>query len=402
MFYVLRFLRVLSALASVGAFAAYSPPGSPTFASLFSDEPRFDRPDDGMFAQFLDANEPQIQCPIFAADVADGVGGLVEQKTHPNSDLPIEDRGLSVCLDSEDNYGADGGLLVFGEFVAAPVPQLPSCSPPKAHASGSVQKKGRPGIPERSAEILKDWMLSPEHIDFPYPTQPEKKELAEQAGISTKQLTVWFTNARKRIWIPERERRGLPAELCGRRRREVQVLPALEVVAEEEAAASEVQVLPVLEEGSELKQDVAADDDDDDDDDDESACQESGLNPPRWKSLPPEAQEILSRWMFSPEHSEHPYPRKDEKEALAKEANVTVKQLTVWFTNARKRSWIPWRKGQGLQVLSYAAYNAKKRANPDGAVDAGPSKVDVPEGEESCEEPRCILKRPCGFSTQGQ
>ena len=47
-------------------------------------------------------------------------------------------------------------------------------------------------------KILKRWLLSPEHYDFPYPNEEEKGRLAEVTGISLKQLNTWFTNSRKR------------------------------------------------------------------------------------------------------------------------------------------------------------------------------------------------------------
>jgi hypothetical protein len=50
-------------------------------------------------------------------------------------------------------------------------------------------------------KILKRWLLSPEHYDFPYPNEEEKKRLAEITGISVKQLNTWFTNSRKR-YVP--------------------------------------------------------------------------------------------------------------------------------------------------------------------------------------------------------
>jgi hypothetical protein len=66
-------------------------------------------------------------------------------------------------------------------------------------------------LPDRAVLILKTWMLSPEHVDHPYPTDTEKRELAAVAGITIKQLSIWFTNARKRIWVPLRQRQGKAA-----------------------------------------------------------------------------------------------------------------------------------------------------------------------------------------------
>jgi hypothetical protein len=58
----------------------------------------------------------------------------------------------------------------------------------------------------RTIAILKAWMLSPEHVEHPYPTDAEKEALALQCGISVRQVSVWMTNARKRIWMPLRQR----------------------------------------------------------------------------------------------------------------------------------------------------------------------------------------------------
>ncbi|EQC28079.1 hypothetical protein SDRG_14172 [Saprolegnia diclina VS20] len=68
-------------------------------------------------------------------------------------------------------------------------------------APGDVRKPRRE-LPPATVAILKTWMLSPEHVKHPYPTDEDKKMLLEKTGINMKQLTNWFTNARKRIWKP--------------------------------------------------------------------------------------------------------------------------------------------------------------------------------------------------------
>jgi hypothetical protein len=95
----------------------------------------------------------------------------------------------------------------------------------------SNKKEGTPKaqLPSNVRTILKDWLMSPEHFANPYPNPAEKVRppphpvlsqyeasahlllhthpllqalLLEQTGIELKQLTNWFTNARKRIWKP--------------------------------------------------------------------------------------------------------------------------------------------------------------------------------------------------------
>lgn len=69
-------------------------------------------------------------------------------------------------------------------------------------ADGVQMKRKRRDLPARTVAILKKWMMSPEHIEHPYPSEEEKKELMKETGIDLKQLSNWFTNARKRVWKP--------------------------------------------------------------------------------------------------------------------------------------------------------------------------------------------------------
>lgn len=71
----------------------------------------------------------------------------------------------------------------------------------KAETAGAT-KKSRRELPPHTVAILKGWMLSPEHVKHPYPTDEDKQMLLKKTGINMKQLTNWFTNARKRIWKP--------------------------------------------------------------------------------------------------------------------------------------------------------------------------------------------------------
>jgi hypothetical protein len=62
--------------------------------------------------------------------------------------------------------------------------------------------KERPQLNKESVKILKDWLMSPEHIENPYPNQLEFNELAKKTGLDKTQLKHWFNNARKRILKP--------------------------------------------------------------------------------------------------------------------------------------------------------------------------------------------------------
>jgi Homeobox KN domain len=72
-----------------------------------------------------------------------------------------------------------------------------SCNKSKARKTNS--------LPVETVEYLKSWMMSPEHIAHPYPTDLEKAQIMADTGIELKQLTNWFVNNRKRFWKPRVE-----------------------------------------------------------------------------------------------------------------------------------------------------------------------------------------------------
>jgi len=56
----------------------------------------------------------------------------------------------------------------------------------------------------------------------------------------------------------------------------------------------------------------------------------------RHQQLPEEAVDIMNEWFT--EHINNPYPTQIEKERLADECKITIKQVTAWFSNRRNRS----------------------------------------------------------------
>lgn len=77
------------------------------------------------------------------------------------------------------------------------------CSPTKK----SNGKRKSASLPSETVEYLKAWMMSPEHIAHPYPTEQEKVDIMKDTKIELKQLTNWFVNNRKRYWKPRVEAR---------------------------------------------------------------------------------------------------------------------------------------------------------------------------------------------------
>jgi Homeobox KN domain len=85
----------------------------------------------------------------------------------------------------------------------------PSSSKPRTKAescTGTHNNRKKPTtLPNETVEYLKAWMMSPEHIAHPYPTEVEKAKIMEDTGLELKQLTNWFVNNRKRYWKPRVE-----------------------------------------------------------------------------------------------------------------------------------------------------------------------------------------------------
>ncbi|KAH8764363.1 hypothetical protein F5883DRAFT_497981 [Diaporthe sp. PMI_573] len=69
--------------------------------------------------------------------------------------------------------------------------QIPGEKPSPGKAGRSVVRHAR-----RSTKVLKEWFAA--HSAHPYPSDQEKEELKERTGLSIRQISYWFVNARRR------------------------------------------------------------------------------------------------------------------------------------------------------------------------------------------------------------
>jgi len=166
------------------------------------------------------------------------------------------------------------------------------------------QTKAEQTVPECSkyADILKNWILSPDHFFHPYPSAKDKKMLQEQTGLSGPQLKNWFTNARRRSWRP----------LVQTILNEFNLDPILEKARLQHA------VPDVSFECGELLR-----------------CKDGSYFQPKV------ATEVLKAWIISSSNFIHPYPRAPQRLFLIRITGLTSTQLRNWFTNARRRIWKP-------------------------------------------------------------
>ncbi|CAM0875472.1 unnamed protein product [Alopecurus aequalis] len=68
-----------------------------------------------------------------------------------------------------------------------------------ARAAEQVCKPFR-GLPENSVAVLRAWLF--DHFLDPYPSDNQKLSLAVSTGLSRRQISNWFINARVRLWKP--------------------------------------------------------------------------------------------------------------------------------------------------------------------------------------------------------
>lgn len=55
-------------------------------------------------------------------------------------------------------------------------------------------------LPKAATEQMKDWLFK--HLGHPYPSEDEKRKIAQQTGLTILQVNNWFINARRRILQP--------------------------------------------------------------------------------------------------------------------------------------------------------------------------------------------------------
>ncbi|XP_032236081.1 homeobox protein PKNOX1 [Nematostella vectensis] len=80
--------------------------------------------------------------------------------------------------------------------TALPMPALDSPTD-----SNDRSKKSKRGVlPKQATSIMKTWLF--QHIMHPYPTEDEKRSIAQQTNLTILQVNNWFINARRRILQP--------------------------------------------------------------------------------------------------------------------------------------------------------------------------------------------------------
>ncbi|KAI9895423.1 hypothetical protein PsorP6_002698 [Peronosclerospora sorghi] len=239
-------------------------------------------------------------------------------------------------------------------------------------------KKYRRELPPHTVAILKGWMLSREHVKHPYPTDEDKQMLLKKTGISMKQLTNWFTNARKRIWKPmmRREHSRQMQSAIDFEHTEVREFPGAGLSQQYDessyaprpvvrhsfdagglgapphvAAATfnrylQPQVIPAnapmyptraVRSMSDAPTTTDVDDYIDAERIRERVLESCHDGDGTRNNLSPRALKILQEWGNANSRRDFPYPNDSERSQLARETGLDVAQVDWWVTNLRKQ-----------------------------------------------------------------
>jgi len=101
----------------------------------------------------------------------------------------------STSYSTASSRNLRGGPSMPASSYSRPVSNFSSCS--GGDGKKGKKKKRRGHFPKATTDLLKQWLF--EHLDHPYPTEEEKAMLAEDTGLSVKQINYWFTNSRRRF-----------------------------------------------------------------------------------------------------------------------------------------------------------------------------------------------------------
>ncbi|XP_070576425.1 homeobox protein Meis1-like isoform X4 [Ptychodera flava] len=144
-------------------------------------------------------------------------GSSIPTDNHKDSSLPSEQQQLSQSYSQQDDTHSTGS-----DTPIPPVSQPPIHTPPdnNSETDGGVdnsigsgegtgeednddnsRKNKKRGIfPKAATNIMRAWLF--QHLTHPYPSEEQKKQLAQDTGLTILQVNNWFINARRRIVQP--------------------------------------------------------------------------------------------------------------------------------------------------------------------------------------------------------
>ncbi|XP_077299851.1 meis homeobox homothorax [Arctopsyche grandis] len=103
----------------------------------------------------------------------------------------------SVFLGSPDIFGTPSAS---GDASNASIGSGEGTGEEDDDTNGKKNQKKRGIFPKVATNILRAWLF--QHLTHPYPSEDQKKQLAQDTGLTILQVNNWFINARRRIVQP--------------------------------------------------------------------------------------------------------------------------------------------------------------------------------------------------------
>ncbi|XP_031571935.1 homeobox protein Meis1-like isoform X4 [Actinia tenebrosa] len=96
--------------------------------------------------------------------------------------------------------GADCPVTPEGQSLNASIGSDDGGSETADDDQGKKSQKKRGIFPKAATNIMKAWLF--QHLTHPYPSEEQKRSLAQETGLTILQVNNWFINARRRIVQP--------------------------------------------------------------------------------------------------------------------------------------------------------------------------------------------------------
>ena len=130
----------------------------------------------------------------------------VERKYLPHDQLVNDVDAINVYYNEEQGH--------LTSRISQSLQLLKCMLPSELAQPGGITKKNKVRqLDAKAVSLMADWYER--HMDNPYPTGPEKVEMAERGHVSVSQVKAWFANKRNRSMNtrPKREKQQLQKQL---------------------------------------------------------------------------------------------------------------------------------------------------------------------------------------------
>merc|ERR1712241_762721 len=118
-----------------------------------------------------------------------GTPGLLSHQ--PGSHISGDNISEAGCYDDFKHSDASNASVGSGDGTDG-------CDDDDPTSKKNAKKRGI--FPKVATNILRAWLF--QHLTHPYPSEDQKKQLAQDTGLSILQVNNWFINARRRIVQP--------------------------------------------------------------------------------------------------------------------------------------------------------------------------------------------------------